>query len=328
MKRLFALLTALLLLLTACAAPVSRQDREIFAMDTVIQLRVYDRDGAALDRLEAELMNLSRSLSAEDPAGGLYAINQAGGGTDAAVADLVRRAAALSQRTGGALDVGLHRASVAWGFPTGSFTVPSATDLADLDNRCGMDLISVSGDTLRLENGVELDLGAVAKGHAADRCRAILERAGVSGILSLGGNIQTVGKKPDGSDWTVALLDPSDGSSYLMTLSISGTKAVVTSGDYQRYFERDGVRYCHILDPENLSPARSGLRAVTVVADEGFLADGLSTALFVMGRDRGIEFWRASNDFEAVWVLEDGTVTVTEGLEARTSYENAEVVRR
>lgn len=332
MKQMIALLTAMILLLTlpACGAQPARtaRDREVFAMDTVMELRVYDSSDAVLDEMDAALAALSRELSAEDDNGGLYALNRAGGGENAAIADLVRRAAALSARTGGALDVSLHRASLAWGFPSKHYTIPTEADLTELAGHCGMRLVACEGDRITLQNGAELDLGAIAKGYAADRCRAILERAGVSGILSLGGNIQTVGKKPDGTDWTVAILDPDDPGSYLLTMTVTGTKSVVTSGDYQRFFERDGARYCHILNPETLSPARNGLRMVTIVADEGFLADGLSTALFVMGLERGIEFWRAGNDFEAIWLTEDGTVTVTEGLEDRISYKNAEVVRR
>ncbi len=332
MKQMIALLTAMILLLTlpACGAQPARtaRDREVFAMDTVMELRVYDSSDAVLDEMDAALAALSRELNAEDDSGGLYALNRAGGGENAAIADLVRRAAALSARTGGALDVSLHRASLAWGFPSKHYTIPTEADLTELAGHCGMRLVACEGDRITLQNGAELDLGAIAKGYAADRCRAILERAGVSGILSLGGNIQTVGKKPDGTDWTVAILDPDDPGSYLLTMTVTGTKSVVTSGDYQRFFERDGARYCHILNPETLSPARNGLRMVTIVADEGFLADGLSTALFVMGLERGIEFWRAGNDFEAIWLTEDGTVTVTEGLEDRISYKNAEVVRR
>lgn len=332
MKQMIALLTAMILLLTlpACGAQPARtaRDREVFAMDTVMELRVYDSSDAVLDEMDAALAALSRELNAEDDNGGLYALNRAGGGENAVLADLVRRAAALSARTGGAMDVSLHLASLAWGFPSKRYSIPTEADLTELANHCGMRLVACEGDRITLQNGAELDLGAVAKGYAADRCRAILERAGVSGILSLGGNIQTVGKKPDGTDWTVAILDPDDPGSYLLTMTVTGTKSVVTSGDYQRFFERDGARYCHILNPETLSPARNGLRMVTIVADEGFLADGLSTALFVMGLERGIEFWRAGNDFEAVWLTEDGTVTVTEGLEDRISYKNAEVVRR
>lgn len=332
MKQMIALLTAMILLLTlpACGAQPARtaRDREVFAMDTVMELRVYDSSDAVLDEMDAALAALSRELNAEDDSGGLYALNRAGGGENAALADLVRRAAALSARTGGALDVSLHLASLAWGFPSKRYSIPTEADLTELANHCGMRLVACAGDRITLQNGAELDLGAIAKGYAADRCRAILERAGVSGILSLGGNIQTVGKKPDGTDWTVAILDPDDPGSYLLTMTVTGTKSVVTSGDYQRFFERDGARYCHILNPETLSPARNGLRMVTIVADEGFLADGLSTALFVMGLERGIEFWRAGNDFEAIWLTEDGTVTVTEGLEDRISYKNAEVVRR
>ena len=328
-RRLLPILL-LLALLPGCALAPARtaRERSIFAMDTVMDLRVYARDDTMLDALNAELNRLDRLLSATNPESALAALNRTGRSADAELAELAGRAAEISARTGGSLDICLYAASCAWGFPTDAFRVPDAAELDALMPRSGMDKLTRAGSELTLSDGAQMDFGAVAKGWAADLCRQKLETAGVSGILSLGGNIQTVGAKPDGSDWIVGVQDPEDPSRNRLTLRLKGSKAVVNSGDYQRYFERDGVRYCHILDPETLRPVQNGLRAVTVVADSGLLADGLSTALFVMGKEAGIAHWRQSNDFEAIWIGADGSVAVTEGLASAVSDQTVEVIRR
>ena len=154
----------------------------------------------------------------------------------------------------------------------------------------------------------------MAKGYAAELCANQLTDAGVNGILALGGNIQTVGSKPDGSPWRVGVTDPTDPSRSVAVLNLTGSNAVVTSGGYQRYFEENGQRYSHIMDPATGKSAKSGLSSVTIVADSGFLADGLSTALYVMGPARAEDFWRSSDDFECVLITDDGKMLVTEGL--------------
>ena len=324
-RRLTAVLLALVLL-CGCSPAVAARDRTVYAMDTVMSLRVYAKDEALLDEMETLLTDLEARLSATDPASALSALNRRGEAEDPELAELLRRAAALSDRTGGALDISLLPVSKAWGVTTGTYQIPDPAALAALP--AGMDRITLSGDRITLDPGTALDLGALAKGWAADLCRARLEEAGVSGILSLGASIQTVGAKPDGSPWRIGIQDPDDPAATSLILSLTGSRAVVTSGDYQRCFFEDGVRYCHILDPETRSPVQGTLRSVTIVADEGFLADGLSTALFVLGREAGIEFWRASDDFEAVWIEADGTVTVTEGLASAVAEGKVTVVKR
>ena len=163
--------------------------------------------------------------------------------------------------------------------------------------------------------GMEVDLGAVAKGFAAREAEAAIRDAGgTSAMLDLGGNVTVIGAKEDGSPWRVAVKDPRDTGSYLCVLALTDV-TLSTSGGYERYFEEDGVRYHHIIDPETGYPADSGLLSVTVVSADHLLADALSTALFVAGPEEALDFWRSRDDFELVLCTGQGELLVTEGLE-------------
>ncbi len=320
-KRISALLLALLLCLSLCACvgsqtpDISYHDEDFFAMDTVMSVRVYvDHDGAVSEELRQIVEDLDKELSASEKNSALSLLNASGQTDNAHIAELCRLGAELSARTDGALDLTLLPASRSWGFPDKGYRIPGEEELGELRAVVGMDRLHLTEGAVLLDEGTALDMGALAKGYAADLCRRQLEDRKLCGILSLGGNIQTVGDKPDGTDWVVGIQNPDDANAFAAVLTFKGSKAVVTSGDYQRYFTSGDRRYCHILDPKTLSPAQSGLRSVTVVADSGVLADGLSTGLFVLGMDRALELWRQSKDFEAIFIAADGSVTVTEGL--------------
>ena len=311
MKQMIALLTAMILLLTlpACGAQPARtaRDREVFAMDTVMELRVYDSSDAVLDEMDAALAALSRELNAEDDNGGLYALNRAGGGENAALADLVRRAAALSARTGGALDVSLHLASLAWGFPSKRYSIPTEADLTELANHCGMRLVACEGDRITLQNGAELDLGAIAKGYAADRMAQYLRERGIkSAMIDLGGNILAIGHRPEGGNWRVGIQKPFE-NSIIDTVMVSD-QAVVTSGVYQRYFEKDGILYHHILDPHSGMPCDTGLFSVTMIGASAEECDALSTVGILLGYQKTAELLTRYPDVNAVLVTSHGEI--------------------
>jgi len=306
-------------------------------MDTVMDLELYGPAKAGcqalLDRCVEEIYTLDRQLSAENPDSFVYALNHAGGEwtevPDSSILALFMDTLSLCEKTGGALDVTSYPATLAWGFPTGEYRVPDASELEALAGRIDCGAVGTSnweGASRRggvcLPEGMSLDLGAVAKGYAADVLRGLLEsRKDVDGaLLDLGrSTILAVGGKPDGSSWRIGILDPEgEENSYLGVLELRDA-AMGTSGGYQRYFEEDGVTYWHILDPDTAAPARSGLSSVTVTGPDGLVCDGLSTALFVMGLEEGTEFWRdrAANglEFDVIFITGDGSVFITQGLE-------------
>lgn len=171
--------------------------------------------------------------------------------------------------------------------------------------------------TATLSSGTLLDLGAVGKGYAIDRVRAYLESTDISGgVISFGGNVAVFGQKANGKPYRIGVRDPKNTAAVLGYLSMS-EGVISVSGDYERYVTIDGARYHHILDPATGYPAENGLHSVAVICTDGAVADALSTALFVMGLEKGMDFYHESDmDFEAIFVT-DHEVILTDGL--RTS---------
>lgn len=310
----------LLLLLPGCSRqPVEAQ---VYAMDTLMTIKLWGSHGeTAIQDLSRLFQEQESQLSVTRPGSLVDRLN--GGQTvelPEQIQDLFRETLALSNRTGGALDPCLYPVTKLWGFTTGHYRVPEQAEIQEALAHTGSKQLILKNSCAHLAAGAQMDLGAVGKGWAGRLAAEYLEKGeGITGgLLSLGGNVQTYGEKPGGAPWQIGIQDPA-GAGTLGTLSLQGTWAVVTSGGYQRYFEAGGVRYCHILDPETGAPARAGLASVTVVAEDGLLADGLSTALYIMGLEQASDFWREGRDFEAVFCTKAGTVYVTAGLADRFS---------
>ena len=330
-RRLAALLLMIFaLFLTACGEKSAESEtRTVYAMDTVMNLTVYGENAAAaLENAEKELHTLDESVLSRTAEGSeLSALNAANGesvsyGADDPLPKLVETALAISKATDGAFDPTLAPVLDAWGFTKDLHRVPSADELAALLARTGRDKVAlektVDGYSVALSDGAQLDLGGIAKGYAADLLRAQLEKEGVtSATLDLGGDVFVMGRKSDGSDWRIAVKDPADTESYLGIVS-AADKFIVTSGVYERYFEENGVRYHHILDPKTGCPAESGLVSVTVVCKNGAWADALSTACFVLGPDGALalrgDLAAQGTNFELILVTDDGRVLYTDGL--------------
>ena len=304
--------------------PSATQD--VFAMDTYMTVTAYgneceDAVQAAVD----EINRLDNLWSVGNSDSEISIVNENG---SIILSDetyqVVKEAMEIYESTGGVFDITIYPLMVEWGFTTEDYKVPTEDKIKELLKLTGIDKITLDDEThqLTLASGTQIDLGGIAKGYTSAKIMEIFsEYDVVSGLVSLGGNVQLYGSKVDGSDWRVGVENPDSSiealskSDYVGTVTISD-KALITSGGYQRYFEKDGKKYHHIIDPSTGYPSDSGLISVTIVSDDGLLADGLSTSLFIMGKDKAVEYWREhSDEFDFILVDSEGMIYVSKGIE-------------
>lgn len=306
-------------------------EKELFAMDTYMTLTAYGENAQdAVDAAAEEIERLDAMLSTGSADSEIGQVNANGSGTLSEESGyLVERSLELYQETDGVFDIAIYPIMQAWGFTDQNYQVPSADTLQGLLPLTDASEIVYDADTREIsfgQEGMKIDLGGIAKGYTSSRIMDIYREHGIeSGMVNLGGNVQVLGTKTDGSNWRVAIQNPDDENDYLGVLE-TADKAVITSGGYERYFEQDGKTYHHIIDPSTGYPAESGLTSVTIVTEDGTLADGLSTSLFIMGEEKAAAFWKVhSDEFDVILVSDDGTLYVTEGIEDDFTSQGAEV---
>ncbi len=323
MKRAVSLFGVLFLLfgLCACKTEEKRSVTWLDVFDTVSEFVAYGGADAdfqkAADAVHEELLRLHRLCDIYHPYEGvtnLYAVNERlSGETVELDPDLVRLLAAgkrFYKETGGKLNIGMGSVLSLWHAFLEGGEKPDGAALAEARRHTDLDTLSIEGGTVTLSDpGLKLDLGALAKGYAAEAVRTIADSFGFSGwSLNLGGNVLLRGAKPNGK-WQIGVQDP-DGGVYTV-LALSDLSAV-TSGDYQRCREYEGETFHHIIDPDTAAPARL-YRSVTVLSADSFTADALSTSLFCLSREEGMRLAKAYGA-EALWILEDGTSFATVGF--------------
>mgnify|MGYP004685132611 FL=1 len=296
------------------------ESRDIFAMDTYMTLTAYGKNAKkALDAAVDEINNIEQLVSTGIGSSEVSQINENGkGSVSETTGYLIKRSKEISDSTNGVFDITIYPIMQAWGFPTENYRVPGKKELKKLRGLMGADhvLYDEKKQEVTLDKeGMEIDLGGIAKGYTSSKVMDIFKENGISSaVISLGGNVETLNGKPDGSDWRVAVENPADTGSYIGVLSIKD-KAVITSGGYERYFKQDGKTYHHIIDPATGYPANNGLTSVTIVSDDGTLADGLSTSLFIMGPEKAQKYWKEhSDEFDTILVKDDGSILVSEGI--------------
>ncbi len=306
MKKIALLILCITLFLTSCTSD-EPMETEIFAMDTFIQLRIWG-EAEPLTAVADLIRELDRSFNVHSEGSEIFALNRDKNANLSPFAvELLNAAVSYSRTTDGAFDPTVFPVVEQWKEAADAVPVPELKSV-------GFENIVITGQVAKLENGASLDLGGIAKGFAAQKSIELLQQAGVeTALLSLGGNVQTLGAKPDGSKWAVGIADPDAPSEHAAVVEFEGSMALVTSGGYQRYYDIGAERYHHIIDPKTGFPAENKLASVTILAKNGTMADAYSTALFVMGLEQAVDFWRHQTDFEAVFILKDGSLLATEG---------------
>ena len=324
MKRFSILILTLCLCLTGCGKQTTEATAQIFAMDTVMEVAAYGEHAEqAVKYTEKRIEELENRLSRTKAHSLVSGLNRDGSIRHLTYDywNLIARAKEYRDATNGAFDITIAPVMDAWGFTGDSFRVPEQSELDTLLKKVNSDAIQMLGspsDSVTLGEGQAIDLGGIAKGYTSDCVEAVFYDHEIeNGKISLGGNVFVLGTKPDGSDWRVGIKDPRNESGLAAILSLRDAYAI-TSGGYERYFtDDDGTIYWHIMDPSTGAPAHSGLISVTIIGPCGLRCDGLSTALFVMGREKAAAHWAAHQDYEAVLVDEGGTIWLTPGLKDR-----------
>ena len=301
--------------------------RSFEAMNTFMTVRSFGKNSIAANSLiQNRMESYERMLSVTNDGSLLFRLNEnpeEGIVVDGEIFKLVDFALCMAEKTSGALNPVLYPVTKAWGFTSEKYRVPEEKEISALLEMVDYRKVNVSvtsdseindGFRIRMDKGMMMDLGAVAKGFAGDRAVEILSENGItSALLDLGGNIQALGGKPDGTPWSVGIKNPWGGE------PVCGIRikdcAVVTSGGYERFFtDEKGKRYIHIFDSRTGYPVENDIASVSVISSSGLYADSLSTSLFVMGFEKAVSFWKSSGDFDFVIIKNSKEIFYTEGL--------------
>ncbi len=330
MKKLL-LLSISFVILTSCSK-AERVRQSEFMLDTICTITVYNEKNKekTADELISEAFELcsdyedtlSRTIEGSD----VYRINNSGGQpvevSDATI-EILETARHYSELSDGALDITTAPLSIRWDFDGEEPHVPPADEIEALRSKIDYTKVKIEGNTVTLESPAEaIDLGAIAKGYIADKLADYLRENGVtSATISLGGNLYAIGSNElENRPFYLGIQDPKADDGSILGYVTTSDKSLVTSGDYQRFFIEDGIRYHHILDPKTGYPADSGLCSVTIISDKSVDGDALSTSCFVLGLDSGMELINSLDGIDAVFIDNDGNMYFSDGFDGEIEY--------
>ena len=324
MKKLCFLLALLLCLPSLPSCAVREHTRSFLSMGTTVTVTLYTNDTAAAEQAFAECRLILTELESlwdlrnENGEIAQWNASATGGRLDARTVTLLQTARSVSNATNGAFDLTVAPLVGLWETCGEENRLPRTEELTELLAHVGASTLALTDQSLlKADPQTKIDLGGIGKGAAMSALIDYLKGTSIAGgLVSFGSNVAVFGQKPDQKPFTVALRDPKNANGTVGRLTLDAGWVLSVSGDYERFVTVNGQRYHHILDPQTGYPAQSGLASVAVIAEDGAVADALSTALFVLGRDGGLDFYQTCTDFrfEALFIESDGTVTATNGF--------------
>jgi thiamine biosynthesis lipoprotein len=330
-----AFLAAALVLLGGCSnTPEEPETRTKLILGTTVTIRIYEgAEEAIFERAFDRVTEIEERMStstADYQSTELLEVNRAAGENPVEVSEdtfyVVQRGLEYSRMTDGAFDITIGPLVDLWGIGTEYAAVPEEQEIDELLPKVDYTRVELDPEkrTIYLpEPGMGLDVGGIAKGYAAEEVARILREEGIEhALLDFGGNILAMGKKPDGSMWKIGIQNPQQQRGDFLGIVEDEAMTVVTSGDYERYFEKEEVRYHHIIDPRTGYPARTGLSSVTIVSEDSTEADALSTAAYVMGIEKGAKLIEELDGIEAAFVTKERGVYMTSGMPSRFEVTN------
>lgn len=327
--KIFTFLTLLIFslgILTGCSkdnkvvTPLSRSE---VLMGTVVDVTIYDsNDEKILDRVFEKVKELEKTLSINENGTLVDEINAEAGIKPVKVDDdtynIIKKGIEYAKLSNGLFDISVGPIVKLWNIGLPEAKVPTQEEINEKLPLIGYEDIELNENdkTVFLKRpGMMIDLGGIAKGYTADVISNILTQEGVkSAIINLGGNVFTHGKKVNGDDWKVGIQNPySDRGDIIGTLTTSN-KSIVTSGIYERYIEKDGIKYHHILSPKTGYPYENEIAGITIISDTSADGDALSTSVFAMGVEDGMKFVNSIDGIDAIFITKDNKVYITNGI--------------
>lgn len=321
-----ALLCAVMLLAGGCSLPgkeAAMTEKEEYIFGTLVSLKLYEPvEASVFQAVFDDLRDVDNRMTVKGISSELIAVNKAAGLSPVVVSEdtfhVIEVAAQYAEASRGAFDVTVFPVVSLWGIGTDNERIPSPDEIkAGLEKVGYQDLVldSVKHSVFLKRTGMGLDLGAIAKGYAADRTAEKLRALGVErGIVNLGGNIFALGTKEDGTPWKIGIQNPMNNRGEYLGIAETANQTLVTSGIYERYFEKDGKRYHHILDTKTGYPVENEVAGVSILADSSIDADALSTTCFVLGPDKAFEFVKNKPGVEVLFVTKDKKIRMTAGF--------------
>lgn len=343
MKRKISLLLLFCILvqsiaLVSCSEKKNKYSAYSFEyFDTITTITGYEKTQKEFDSVSgqilSELENYHRNFTIYERYEGvnnLCTVNELSEGkhntvkVDESVIEMLLYAKDMYDKTNGNVNVALGSVLSIWHeYREEGISVPPMDKLKEAAEHTDISNVVIDKENLTvtlLDPGMKLDVGAIAKGYAVEMVAQKLEKQGIDGyVINVGGNVRTIGKRGDGKKWLVGIENPENDSNepYFAYLELSG-ESLVTSGSYQRYYIVDGKKYHHIIDPDTLMPQENYL-SVSVVCKSSALGDALSTALFCMTYEEGVELIETIPEAEAMWVFTDKTKKMSSGFEGYTT---------